>query len=136
MGVDLYSYADASIEYFNWRTWQSLFRLAEEYGWQPEWPRDEYFWNNGDLVSDQDARNLASALGRALRDSACGVLPDRPSDVGFQRSAPGLLGKIPEVLPVSYDDETGLFACWATDEGRRDLKKFIRYCKRAGFYIW
>jgi hypothetical protein len=69
-------------------TWPELLGLAHEHGWQPEgttlpvltyddgtpcapcfgWD-GSYFWNDHQIVSAGDARNLADGLERALPDA-------------------------------------------------------------------
>ena len=80
MGVDLYG--SGGYFGFNWAGWRSALELAEAHGWQPagtEPPIDpetggeldrswdgDYFSNGNQLVTGEDAADLARALERAL----------------------------------------------------------------------
>lgn len=94
MGVDLISLRgkeDNDI-HFNWAGWTYVTRLAVQYGWNPAGTKQEPFeaqdittgevttikpdpkWeggyhsNDGQLVTDEDARAMAEALKKALPD--------------------------------------------------------------------
>ena len=78
MGMDL----EGAGGYFRWtRTgWTDILTLAEQFEWEPtgtgppkgtrrdEWTRD-YSSSVGQLLYARDAKNLADALGRALKES-------------------------------------------------------------------
>ena len=58
--------------------WRPLLRLAEKYGWEHpgtlrpfDYPKDKewngnYWWNSGQIVTNEDAKNLAQALEKSL----------------------------------------------------------------------
>jgi len=78
MGYDLYGLEDEErYERFNIFSWGKVLRLAEHFNWIPEGTTyDEledgetwdgtYFTNDGQIVSKEDAKNLAEALERAI----------------------------------------------------------------------
>lgn len=96
MGMDLHG--ASGYERFSYTSWCEILGLAYEYGWKPqgteagqwydengklikqlspdpdEWDGD-YFSNNFQLVTEEDAANIADALERALDD-----IPDFDTD--------------------------------------------------------
>jgi len=80
MGVDFLG-AGGSLS-INWETWRTLFSRAIEHGWKPQGtlapsgehalPEDagdwggDYFSNQYQTVSEEDAENMADALERSL----------------------------------------------------------------------
>ena len=99
--------------------WPSVLDLAEEYGWKPAGTREltpdgehayrspkfGYITNDGFVVMKTDARKLATALSKAIKDSAA-----RPR-------AKKLAGRIEVVGGADY------------------LREFIRFCRAGAFQI-
>jgi hypothetical protein len=111
--------------------------LAHEFGgWEPlgteppeswEWREwsGSYQSNDYQRVTEEDARNLADALERALPDvprhrawegpaGGCTWLPD------------GTRVALPEANPLEY---------FSGPEGRQCMEEFIRYCRAGEFMI-
>ena len=125
---------------FGWDSfsWQKLLRLAEQYGWRPAGttlPREELKWmpggkwdgrytsNDGQAVTAADARNLAEALDRALRD-----IPSE--DVIAQYRAPsGGIQILPNPPAISDLD------WFCGNETRARIREFISYCYAGEFRI-
>ena len=73
MGVDLMGRGGES---FNWESWRTSLKVAQSFGWRPSGtapPTDQvgdwdgtYFSNDLQDVTDDDAKELARALFRAL----------------------------------------------------------------------
>ena len=86
MGMDFI--APHGTEMTNWTGWREIYGLAVEFGWEPagticpdgcdpeNWEGD-YFSNDGQLITDEDAAALAAALRRAI---AANVLKSTASD--------------------------------------------------------
>jgi len=73
MGVDFHSVATSEILSMSWELWNTLFFIAQDYGWEPagtlhdgdNW-NGSYHRNDGQMVTTEDAAALATALRRAL----------------------------------------------------------------------
>ena len=104
---------------FLYHVWPEVLRLADKYGWKPAGTcelapdgehvyldeKHSYMTNDGFVVMKTDARNLAAALSKAVRDSA-----SRPR-------ARKLAGRIEDV------------------GGADGLREFIRFCRAGAFRI-
>lgn len=115
--------------------WQPLLRLAEKYGWThpgtlppenysgpPKW-NGNYWWNAGQIVTDEDALNLASALTKALQN-----LPNR---------------KVKVTTGYHLTNKQRKNHNWAPPEqffsgptGKATVKEFLQFCKKGGFEIF
>jgi hypothetical protein len=89
------------------REWGSLLRLAHENGWKPQ--GTDYFTNDGQLVTEEDASAIAGGLEKALRDPA-------PPCEEFSADR-----KYRELLAPNL---------------RERVDGFIKYCRAGGFYIY
>jgi hypothetical protein len=125
---------------FGWDSfsWQKLLRLAERYGWHPagttvsqeelKWMPDGkwnggYTTNDGQIVIAADARNLAEALERAVRD-----IPTE--DVIAQHRAPsGGIQILPNPPAISDLD------WFCGNETKAKIREFISYCSAGEFQI-
>lgn len=73
MGVDFHSVTTSEILSMSWELWNTLFFIAQDYGWEPagtvhdgdNW-NGSYHRNDGQMVATEDAAALATALRRAL----------------------------------------------------------------------
>jgi len=125
---------------FGWDVFsrQKLLRLAERYGWKPagttlseaelKWMPDgkwdgNYTTNGGQTVAPTDARSLAEALDRAVRD-----IPSQ--DVIAQHRAPS--GGI-QILPNPPAISDLHWFCG--DETKAKIREFIAYCYAGEFQI-
>lgn len=124
MGMDLIGPG----RFFQWniRCWCNVLELGEQYGWKgtgtgpprgrlvSEWTgrirEASYGSNDGARFYARDAKALAEALSRALRD-----IPEKE-------------------LPRGREPKTPLefFAGW----GKPDLRRFIRFCRKGSFRIY
>src|SRR4051794_15663787 len=119
---------------FSWDvfSWGRLLRLAEKYGWQPAGTQMfveeipfliDRHWHGGydsndyQIVGEEDARNLADALERAI--------PDIPEEDVLSpiREESGGIRIAPDPPEVSDRD----WFCGA--ESKTYLQDFIRYCR-------
>lgn len=114
---------DGAGGYFRWTatTWDDVLELASKHGWKPmgtgppkgthkaDWP-GFYFGNDGQLIYAKDAQKLASFLEKALIEMHKSKLPEN-----IEGTSKGWL----------YGSE-----------GRRELRKFIRYCRKGSFRIF
>jgi hypothetical protein len=125
---------------FGWDvfSWQKLLRLAESYGWRPagttlpeaelKWMPDgrwdgSYTSNDGQTVVAADARSLAEALDRAVRD-----IPSE--DVIAQHRAPsGGIQIFPNPPAISDRD------WFCTDDTKTRIREFISFCYGGEFQI-
>ena len=95
MGMDLISKSGSTHDLSSdW--WCFYLILAEKCGWIPkgtgkpdhlgemdEW-HGSYEWNDGQIVSEEDAKALAQALERALADPAAGLIIERMLDAWWE----------------------------------------------------
>lgn len=118
--------------------WRQILRLASAYGWQPagtvfnerkakllpgqEWSAG-YETNDEQIVTAQDARNIADALEQALAD-----LP-ASNDVGARRNfdATG-------TTAASTTDKARLLA-WLREQSGQEMRQFIAFCRAGDFEI-
>jgi hypothetical protein len=125
---------------FGWNafSWIKLLRLAQNYGWQPagttisaaelksmpngKWDGN-YTTNDRQIVSAADAKALASALDRAIKD-----IPS--DDVIAQYRAPS--GGI-QILPNPPEISDLDWFCGA--ESKAEIREFISFCNRGEFQI-
>ena len=136
MGVDLY-FKQGHLS-FQWHYWQAIFDLALMYGWKPggtaapddfdgEWNGD-YFSNDGQLITADDARNLGHALELSLPD-----IP-RHDAIGHKMKAIKVDGPLShiEALP----DDANPLELFSGPEGRQEIEQFIALCRSGDFVIW
>ena len=135
MGYDLHGAGGAF--HLNSTYWAKALEMAHKYGWKPEGTRPPelnitnpeggpildwdggYFWNEGQEVTDTDAKGIADALEKAMPD-----IPDR--DVLEHKRSP--TGGIPVDTPVN------LFEWYS---GEKDyLREFIEFSRAGEFQIW
>jgi hypothetical protein len=88
---------------------------------------DDYFWNDGFRVTDEDARALADALERSLPD-----VPDHDALGHKTTTHPGLPGQ--RLIPI--DAEVSPFEYFSGPKGKGRVKEFIAFCRQGGFAIW
>lgn len=119
MGMDLSGRGG----FFQWNNaaWRNVLKLGQRFGWEPTGtgpPRGvaksrwsgTYVSNDGALFCAQDARNLANALARALKE-----IPAKP----YRKR-----GRSQTFLET--------FGGW----GRPTVTKFIRFCRKGNFRIY
>lgn len=148
MGVDLKGSGRFSA---NWGGWYALLNLANEFGWSPAgclemdytnlaWSHPDessykgerlgYNSNDGQLVTDSDAANIALALRRALSD------PTNPAassvinfgDEGDVRSVEYQVALAKQFMkdPTSIDDRLPVSF----------VREFLALCEKGGFRIF
>lgn len=128
MGIDLLGKGRKEDFRFNIFAWREILMLAIDYGWKPKGtfenngkgeilPREEapdwsgtYFTNDGQIADQEDAKNLAEALEKALMD------------IPYKRI------KHTEKIssPLKY---------WSGKGGKKYIKAFIKFCKDGEFYL-
>jgi|SRR5215813_3761197 len=113
--------------------WGQLLRLAQTYGWMPagtlldepnvDW-NGGYQTNDWQLVTADDARNLADALSRAL--------PSLPADDHAMRDVTD-----PVTGTIALEDIERLKPrdWFGGDEGRETVQKYIDFCSAGEFVI-
>ena len=144
VGMDLY--AKQGDMYLNNFGWSRILMLAHQFGWQPmgtEAPDWEvlgadppihvnypdwdgtYCGNEGQWVNDRDARNIASALERALEH-----IPDHDA-------IEDEIGLIQDEPVNDHDTACNMSAieCFS-GQGKKKVQEFIAFCKMGGFSIW
>jgi len=115
--------------------WRPLLRLAEKYGWEHpgtlrpfDYPKDKewngnYWWNSGQIVTNEDAKNLAQALERSLVH-----IPDEEKGIRA-----GHVGRPEEIKAYHKQEPEIIFS------GRPRYKDFvenaIRFFKQGSFEI-
>jgi hypothetical protein len=145
MGVDLYG--KQGHMYFNWTGWRKILALANQYGWQPmgtqapgpllsvegeelepgwnddDWKGD-YFSNDRQRVTAEDAVNIAAALERAPED----IFDHDPMEDEI---------RFIQALPCSDLSAASWAFDWLSGGKRKKwlFRDFIAYCKADGFSI-
>jgi hypothetical protein len=121
MGVDL-SGKHGSQSY-NWWAWRDLLEMARSNGWKPvgtttaddpDWNGD-YFSNDGQRVTDDDAHAIADALSVAVRDAF------EPSSIAGDSSGQSAAN------PSQSNPPAGMPFRAALD--------FLLFCREGGFTI-
>lgn len=127
--------------------WGQLRRLAQSYGWVPAGTvldEPDVDWNGGYQTNDwqrvtaDDARNLADALSRALRD-----LPaddDKRRSVTIQVELPPAFHSLPAnpvMDSIALEDMERLTPLdwFGGDEGRKTVQKYIDFIGAGEFVI-
>jgi hypothetical protein len=137
MGMDLIS--EGGDFWFPNHGWRAVLDLAHDYGgWvpagtqapqfddEPPWHdwSGTYFSNDRQLVTAEDARNLADALERALSD----VPREKTWVTKVLRTVDGreFEGMPDDLNPLEH---------FSGPDGRRYLEEFIRFCRAGEFVI-
>jgi hypothetical protein len=139
MGMDLISTSDGEGFRFSHYGWESVLALAYDYGgWvpagtqppqfegEPPWEgwSKTYCSNDRQVVTAEDARNLADALERAL--------PDVPRKKTWPKKVVRAAdGREFETMP----EDLNPLERFSGPDGRRYLEGFIRFCRAGGFVI-
>src|SRR4051812_15633102 len=127
--------------YTGWQQWlwAKLLRLAQAHGWQPmgtsqppgeevhfpggRWDSSNYRTNDGQIVSEADARALADALERALPH-----IPDDDAMAKYRQADGGI--QIAPTAPTAPD------ADWFSGaQAKTSVGKFIQFCREGSFRI-
>ena len=120
MGMDL----SGAGGYFRWMNtaWIEVLKLAEKHGWEPlgvgpprnyrkaQWSGGIYFSNDGQRVYARDAYRIADALESALKQ-----LSGSTTSMGCNERNRNW---------------------FATVQGRRALRQFIKYCRKGSYRIY
>ena len=119
---------------FNLTGWEQVLKLAEMYGWRTagtlppedldtEWDGD-YFLNDGEVVTADDAKAIAEALTKAMDDI--------PGHDAMKHKT----GKSPK--GVDYVKDGAAFSPFEffSGKGKKHLREFISFCRRGSFQIW
>jgi hypothetical protein len=103
--------------------WPQVLELAIEHGWKPMGTSGSgsYVLNQGDRVLAKDARRLAAALERAFA-----TLPVEDM-LKVKLTRDGIPKKGMEVTLVDF---------FSGDEGRKLIRKCIRFFQKGAFEIW
>jgi len=127
MSYDLESLRSGEEFSFSLFVWPRLLGLAKRYGWKPEgtlaplgWPENKpwtgrYDWNDGAVVTQSDARALATAVEHLLLD-----LPDEDC--------------YPDGIPLCdlKWDRASVVAVLSGREMKDRLGEFVALCQRSG----
>src|SRR5215204_7497515 len=159
MGMDLSG--AGGIQRFSSTSWCKVLKLAYGYGWKPqgtepaqwydengelvkqispdpdEWDGNNYFSSDFQLVTEEDAANIADALQQALDDIpdfdtdekrveyGPGELPTSPIERSFVEQGLVIEGPNASLSPV--EDFSG--------EAKQEVRDFIRFCQAGEFRI-
>ena len=152
--------------HFDLADWHCVVELAEDNGWKPagtvfdEPPAEpiifgcgddpeaheraeredrflrDYFSNDGQMVTDEDAEALAAALERSLPD-----IPDHDA-IGHKdkrnvlpRRIAKFIHIMPGLEPSPAPEETISAQEWFSGERKQRLVEFIAFCRAGGFNI-
>ena len=147
MGMDLSgSQGDFQLNMF---AWENVLRLARMHGWEPagtlpplpsgkdegsgrvrfkEWDPTNYYTNDGQRTTAEDARNLADALEQALADVPS---HDALGHKSVSIELPG--GEKTRAIPADADVSP---LEYFSGKGKKTLVEFIAFCRTGGFSIW
>ena len=147
MGMDLSGSQGAMS--MNWAGWRKLLQTAEKHGWQPsgteppwyyedptEW-EGGYFSNDGQYVTEADAKNIADALQRAedeLSDTNQNQTPEETaadqliSETGSDEFPSPQHRAMFEKISVMLYGQYG-------ETGESLTRRFIKFCRGGGFTI-
>jgi hypothetical protein len=137
MGISLIGRNDG--ERLSFSGWGSIQLLALLHGWVPEgtyydhdgptrWLGYYYNATSGQRVADQDARNMAQALRRAVASLANVDDPQTLELAAFTW---------PEVLddPEPPEDWRDAFVTWGNERARQRLAEIAKFCDAGTFHI-
>jgi hypothetical protein len=156
MGYDL---TNSSGQTHQWKVlgWWHLLNLAREYGWLPRgteapshsgpgWDGN-YFQNDGQLVTADDATALAEALDRLLadpnRDAAAASVGSRKTQIALD-NAGNSSSNARDVLRYPIDFIRGMLGHFGRDsigvwqfgpKADQYLRQFIEFCRAGPFTI-
>jgi hypothetical protein len=153
---------------FNIVAWGEVLRLAQQYGWEPagteapdvqvrdekgnidremtaqytwapdDWDAANYFTNDFQRVTDQDAASIADALERGLDD-----IPDFDTGEKTREYTPDDPPAHPTIRalveagmgPVIGPDDSLSPAEFFSGHGKQKVKDFVAFCRAGGFLI-
>ena len=142
MGTDLRNSSSGDSFHFNLYGWENVLALAEMYGWHPAGTRPpgsdeqdagqeawegEYFANDGQTVTAEDARDVADALEEALDD-----IPSHNAaahKTKRTRTKSGFVETVPPGAKISPLEAL-------SGSNKRFVVGFIAFCRRGSFEIW
>lgn len=107
---------------FNYQTWQRMLRLARHYGWTPRLSDFEYYNTPGNIVPEEDAYAIATAIERCLPDipdhqAVATASEDKPTRADLRRMRDGI----------------GLVE-WFSGASKRNLHGLIIFCRTGGSF--
>jgi hypothetical protein len=136
MGYDLYSKSGDETRWTQ-TFWPRLLALAEKNGWQPKGtsaPKDyketwdgSYWYNSGEIVAEEDAANLATALEKALP-----TLPEKEITIPKAEFATDPSTRLPR---IANWDNIPLEHFFSGPFGRKSIEEFIAFCRKGSFEI-
>ncbi len=125
MSMDLLSEAGGRTFHLNNLGWGNLLQLALTNRWKPERPADFYLYNDGQTVSDIEARALAHAIEQALPD-----VPD--FDAMAHKTGEVLIGEHAIRVLKAEVNACELFS----GENKDLLREFVQFARNGAFQIW
>lgn len=160
MGMDLINGA-GGIERFSNTSWREMLKVAYEYGWKPagtepgEWIDPEtgeldkrlspdpdewdgnYFSNDCQWVTEEDAAHIADALERALKDMPACNTDEKRVEHGLSNlpASPVESSLVEQGLAASGPNVPSSPLEFFSDEGKQRIRAFIAYCRVGAFFI-
>ena len=140
MGMDLVN--EFRDFHFSLYGWENVLALAEMYGWRPAGtlpPQPEavgepagawngnYFLNDGQTVTAEDAGNLADALERALAD-----IPNHDAAGHKTTKVKTWTGVVQTVLPGAKISPLEALS----GPHKSSVREFIAFCRQGSFEVW
>lgn len=145
-------------ERFSMTGWSKVLELAEINGWIPAGtePNPDLFpdgittgygSNEGQLVTELDAANIAAALERALDDIpdidtaahrinlSAGNIEKFSEDNGEFRVDAALIEAIPDLI-INRDNNTLNPFDFFSGSKKQHIRDFIAFCRKGAFSIW
>ena len=147
MGYELINESGQKL-YYNFTGYPKLIELALQYGWEPlgttmpswhdekigkrdDWP-GIYCSNDHQVVSAEDANNMADALERSIADiSAKPVYSADEKDVTKVKCADG---SMIDTVPLGYHDDRAPISFWGGNP--KTIKKLIKFLRLGSYETW
>jgi hypothetical protein len=130
--------------HFNNVAWSQILCLAQEYDWEPagtiepywedepdapEWDGN-YASNDAQIVTSEDAQNMADALEKAVEDITANLDPDELTGRIEARSPDRIRCLKPDWYLTPHE-------FWGIgNTGKQRIKDFIKFCRQGEFRIY
>lgn len=132
--------------YINNRGWRRIFRLAIMFGWVPQgtrvyintsckepWDPNDYFTNDGQLVTRKDALELANAIEWAITMLKEENPNDDPEEKFGSEWEFEMIRRMDEAMRVGLKDPGFIF--FDTNWTKR-LTEFVEFCRYGEFVVY
>jgi len=119
---------------FNIHSWPVLLRMAISCGWKPRSKLEEYLHNNGHIVTDEEAKELGSAIEKAIPDLSQESHPSIQTHYLFSRRELRFVNKhIEWSMEKATPDSFTMY--FGGEVWKRKLKTFVEFCREGEFSI-